>query len=144
MGSYGFILMYMRFNLFMFASDILMSLVWPASLPQAVLFRLKLRSRICRLCQFWELSELYSFICFLRFFQFANIASPAKLTITTRTALKFCASTPARQPSIFPQPKFLGNFRNEITLARMSTRKYEYSIRFGSTNLFNLQQCKVL
>ena len=43
-----------------------------------------------------------SFTCFGNFFwNFANMASPAEMTITTRTASKFCAKRRAVQPPIF-------------------------------------------
>ena len=40
--------------------------------------------------------------CFSHFlWNFANMASPAEMTITTRTASKFCAKRRAVQPPIF-------------------------------------------
>ena len=55
---YGFMLTYMHSNMFICVFDVFMSLVWPASVPQALFFRQKRYSRILGLCQFWKLSEL--------------------------------------------------------------------------------------
>ena len=59
---------------------------------------------------------IYNFL-----WNFANMASPAEMTITTRTASKFCARRRAVQlPIFFPRADFLGNYWNYRTLAWMS------------------------
>ena len=60
----GFILIYPRFNMFIFVFDVFMNLVCPISVPQALVFRNfrgKRLSLIFGLCQFWKLFELSEF-----------------------------------------------------------------------------------
>ena len=57
----GLILIYTRFNMFIFVFDVFMNLVCPISVPQAPFFRGKRHSLIFGLCQFWKLSELSEF-----------------------------------------------------------------------------------
>ena len=45
--------------------------------------------------------EMCDFVSHSLFMNFANMASPAEMTITTRTASKFCAKRRALQPPIF-------------------------------------------
>ena len=69
--------------------------------------------RTLRMC---NLMRLNNFL-----WNFANMASPAEMTITTRTASKFCAKRCAVQPPIFvSRSDFLGHYCNYKTLAWMS------------------------
>ena len=61
MNLYTFMLIYMRFHVFLRGFYVFMTLVWPTSVPQALFSVTEKRPWIFGRCQFWKLSELSEF-----------------------------------------------------------------------------------